>query len=156
MLARLSMNLWNICRAFFRWNYNRQSLFGMFWHLISNVLTLLGWASLRLMSMNEVYYFFRVISIMQPLAYHRCESTDVCAEKTDIRSTRDFFLGCLHSLPWALDRLHSAEFFKIYHCKYAVDFTWIYFKESQVTLMLNRVVKFADQVADYRIQTKCH
>ena len=66
------------------------------------------------------------------------------------------FLACLHSHPWALERLHLAEFFKIYHCKYTVDFAWIYFKESQVALMLNRVMKFADQFVDYQIQTKLH
>ena len=50
-------------------------------------------------------------------------TTDVRAEKTDIRTKQEFFLARLHSHPWALERLHFTKSFKIYHCKCTVDFT---------------------------------
>ena len=82
--------------------------------------------------------------IMETLAIcNRFRTTDAYLTTFDIRSKREFFLACLHSHPWVLERLHSAKIFKftianIQSISVAFIQYRIYFKESQVTLMLKK------------------
>ena len=98
----------------------------------------------------------------QPFSYHRCLSTDVRTRKTAkshgaSRTKRVFTFASMGTRTVALYYFFSkCSIANIQSISLEFIQFRFYFKESQVALMLNRVMKFADQVADYRIQTIFH